>query len=267
VTTRAEGLPADPIREGPTWRQAYRLINRYRKSLLLPLLVTQLPGMLLLAVGYFIVLNQAFPEVDYQRVPNLQEDPSNYVLTLLVLNGVAWMFTLVGVAATLVATRSAIDGEATSLSSALDPGFTRLGGLIALGVVLLGITLATVAGIIVLIYVLWRIGLVLHWYVLGDRGVYGSLGRSWLSLRGQMLRFAGMLISLVPIVAAVIGIAFLATVIAILPFAFVEQGRTTELLSRSVGASIFGVFMVPISAYIAVATTIFYLNLRDAEDV
>ena len=253
--------------EGPTWRQAYRILTSNRKTLLLPLAVTQLPATLIAAIAYFILLWRAFPEVEAGGLPRLGDEPQNYMISLIAINGAWWLFTLVGVAGTIVATHALTDGDALSLTQALDPGFTRLGGILAIGAIFLGLFMATIIGLFVLIYVIWRFGLALQQYVLGESGVYGALGRSWLLLRGRMLRFAGMLITLLPVSAVLLGVGVLAAGIVLLPFTALESGRTLDLATSSLGAAIIGVFAVPVSAYLAVATTLFYLNARADVDV
>lgn len=260
--TNRDLAAAELTLEGPIWRQSYQLLTTFRKPLLLPLLVTQLPATILASAAYFTLLWRVFPEVDYQGVPQLDEEPRNYMLSLFIINGAFWLFTLVGIAGTIVATRAASEGESLPLSAALDPGFTRLGGLLVLGAVFLGLTLATLVGVIVLLYVLWRFGLAIHQYILGESGVYGSLGRSWLLLRGRMLRFAGVLLSLVPLSLVVVAAGLMVGGLLILPFAAFEPTRLTELAASSIGATVVGVFAVPVSAYIAVATTLFYINVR-----
>ncbi len=248
--------------EGPTWRQAYQLLNANRRPLLLPLLVTQLPATLLAAVAYFVLLWRFFPEAAIQGLPQLDAEPRNYLVSLFIINGAYWLFTLVGLGGVIVATRDAADGEVTSLSSALDPGFTRLGGLLALGAVFFALTLATLVGLIVLIYVIWRMGLALHQYILGESSVYGAFGRSWMLLRGRMLRFAGMLLTLAPISLVVVATGVLVGGLAVLPLTLFEPTRVVELAAASIGASVIGIFILPVSAYVAVATTLFYLNVR-----
>lgn len=256
-----------PLLEGgATWRQAYRLINDDRRALLMPLAVTQLPAALLSAVALFVLLWRIFPEVDYQGLPQADEQPRNYLLGILLISGAYWMFTLIGVAGTIVATRAIIAGEPISLSASLDPGFTRLGGLLVLGAILLGLVIATLFGLIVLLYVLWRFGLVLQQYVLGESGPYGALGKSWLLLRGRMLRFAGMLLTLLPLSIAVVAAGFFAGGVIALPLTLLEPSRVVDLAGMSVVGVALGPFAVLVSAYVAVATTLFYLQVRAEAD-
>jgi hypothetical protein len=264
---RSAGDPADLELEGRTWRQAYRLLSAHRRPLLMPLAVTQLPATIIAAAAYFVLLWQAFPEVEFSGFPQLAEEPRNYVLSLLVIIGAWWLFALVGIAGTIVATEALSDGEILPLSKALDPGFTRLGGLLAIGAGFLTLFIATAIGLFVLLYVIWRFGLALQQYLLGGSGVYGAFGRSWLLLRGRMLRFAGMLISLVPLSAVMLAAGLLVAGLALLPLAPMEATRTTELAAASIAAMVIGIFAVPVSAYVAVATTLFYLNVRAEVDV
>ena len=258
---------SDPLFEGgPMWRRAYHLINDDRRALLLPLVVTQLPAALLSSAALFVLLWRVFPEVDYQGLPNAEEQPRNYLLGLLLIAGAYWMFTLVGVAGTIIATRAIAAGEAVSLSSSLDPGFTRMGGLLVLGAILLGLVIATLFGLIVLLYVLWRFGLVLQQYLLGGSGPYGALGKSWLLLRGRMLRFAGMLLTLLPLSISAVAIGVFAGGLLALPLTFFEPSRALDLAGISIVGAVLGPFAVLVSAYIAVATTLFYLQVRAEAD-
>ena len=251
-----------PDSEGPAWREAYQLINEDRRALLLPLIVTQLPAALIAAASMFVLLWRVFPEVDYQGLPQADSQPRNYVLAVLIVTGAFWLFTLVGVSGTIVATRSIVAGEPAPLNLALDPGFTRLGGLLILGAVLLGLMIATLFGLIVLLYVLWRFGLALHQYILGASGPYAALGRSWLLLRGRMLRFAGTLLTLAPLSLGFVAMGVFAGGLLVLPLSLLESSRLIDVAALSVVGGVIGVFAVPVSAYVAVATTLFYLNVR-----
>lgn len=251
-----------PDSDGPAWRQAYQLINDDRRALLLPLTVTQMPAALLGAAAMFVLLWQVFPDVDYQGLPQADAQPRNYVLSVLMVTGVFWLFTLVGISGTIVATRAVVAGEPAPLNLALDPGFTRLGGLLILGAVLLGLVIATLVGLIVLLYVLWRFGLALHQYILGSSGPYAALGRSWLLLRGRMLRFAGTMITLLPLSLGFLAMGLFAGGLLVLPLTLLESSRLIDVAAFSVVGAVLGAFAVPVSAYVAVATTLFYLDVR-----
>src|SRR4029079_14301486 len=126
---------AAPPRPVATWRRASQLIRAYPEETILPLLVTQLPLAFLNAGAYFFLFYKAFPDAEYDQFNFVKDAPPGLIFGLLLTNAVYSLFSLVGVAATIVSVKAAPGGRPLSLSQSLDPAFTRMGGLLALGVV------------------------------------------------------------------------------------------------------------------------------------
>jgi len=251
------------MRDAPPWRRAFSVMKAYPEETMLPLLVTQGPLAVLNAVVYFVLYQHAYPQAKYDTLNPIGEAPPTLVLWLVLTNAVYSLFTLVGAAATMVSVRAALAEKPLSLSKALDPAFTRMGGLLVLGVlfnVMLGVTLV---GIIVVLYLVIRFGLAFHVYILGDAHAMAALGRSWQLLRGRMLRFVGVLISATPVIAGVVLAGSLAMGIALAPFVSDDLGRTATISLNAVAFLVFGLLAVPIGAYVSGLTTIFYLDITE----
>lgn len=230
---------------------------------MLPLFVTQAPLAALYAISYFLLFHRAFPDAKYDQINPFTDAPAGLIFGLLITNAAYSLFTLVGVAATIVAVRAILQGKRISLSEALDPAFTRMGGLLVLGILfnmLLGIT---VVGVVVAIYFIVRLALGFHAYILEGAGAWGSLGQSWRLLRGRMLKFTGLLLTVVPVVVGAMLAGSVVMAILFAPFLSDDPARTTGILLNSVAFLVFGLLAVPIGAYLAAATTIFYLSARE----
>ncbi len=230
---------------------------------MLPLMVTQVPLAALYALSYFLLFHQAFPDAKYDSINPFADAPNGLIFGLLITNAVYSLFTLVGIAATIVAVRGVLQGKTFKLAEALDPAFTRMGGLLILGIlfnVLLGVT---VVGIIVAVYFIVRFALGFHAYILDGAGAWAALGQSWRLLRGRMLRFTGLLLTTIPVLLGAMVAGSLVVAILFAPFASDDPGRTAGLLLNSVAFLVFGLMAVPIGAYLAAATTIFYISARE----
>ncbi len=258
----ASGPAPGPTARRPIWREAFALLRAHRRALLGPVAVTQLPMTVISAAAYFVLMDRVYPEVPYDSFDLFDDAPETLILWLVAMNATFWLFTLVGMAGAVVAARGALEGQTVALPEALDPGFSRMGGLLALGIAFYVILLASVAGILVLIYLAWRFGLAFHAFVLDGKGVTGAFGQSWSMLRGNMWRFAGTLVTLLPVSLAMLFVGSFAAVIAVLPFAAEDAGRTTTLAGNAVAVGVLGVFGVPVTAYFATATTLFYRRLQ-----
>jgi len=257
-------VPAPPIKtkSGPTWRQAIRLVRANKRATMLPLAVIQMPLGIIGAPIYFYLYHNAFPDSDFESFNRFENSPSELILSLILMTAVYLLFSLVGAAATIVAVKGIIDGKPKRLAEALDPAFTRMGGLLVLGAFFYFMFLATATGIVVVLYLIIRWGLAVHAHVLEETTVSGSLGKSWRLLRGRMVRFTGVLLTAVPIALILFFAASLLFAIALAPFS-VDPGRTTNLVAQSLGILVFGIVAVPTGAYLATATTIFYLAAKE----
>ncbi|MBK6560104.1 MAG: glycerophosphoryl diester phosphodiesterase membrane domain-containing protein [Dehalococcoidia bacterium] len=254
--------PPSAPRAQPTWRQALRLVRSNLKATMLPLAVIELPLSILGAAFYFYLYHDLYPAADFESFSRLDSSPSGLILALLLLMAVSMLFSLVGAGATIVAVRNLLEGRPVRLAESLDPAFTRMGGLLVLGAMFYLLLLATAAGIVVVLYFIIRWGLAIHALVLDGTGLGGSLKVSWRTLKGRMLRFIGVLLTgvLVAILVFTVGTIVFATFLA--PFS-ADPSRTTSLVAQSMGVILFGFVSVPTGAYLAAATTIFYISAKE----
>jgi hypothetical protein len=255
--------PAAPPRPVATWRRAYQLIRAYPEATMLPLLVTQLPLAFLNAGAYFFLFYKAFPDAEYDQFNFVKDAPPGLIFGLLLTNAIYSLFSLVGVAATIVSVKAALSGRPLSLSQSLDPAFTRMGGLLALGVVFNVLAGVTILGVVIAIYFVIRFGLALHAYILEGRSAARSLGGSWTLLRGRMLRFSGLLLTLIPVLVGLLFVASIILTLLMLPFGVEDPSRTLGLALNCVAFLVLGILLIPFGAYVSSATTIFYLSAKE----
>jgi hypothetical protein len=137
-----------------------------------------------------------------------------------------------------------------------------MGGLLVLGAIFYGLLLGTAAGVILLPYFIIRWGLAVHAHILDGAGIGRSLGTSWRLLRGRMLRFTGLLLTGIPVSLACFTVATIVFSIALAPFG-ADPGRTTTLAAQSAGFLVAAAVAIPTLAYLAAATTLFYLSAQE----
>lgn len=234
---------------------AWELVTSRPREVLLPVAVVEVPVAIVTAAVIAVALGTVLRETA------LDAAEGGYLALLLVAGAAQALFAQVAHGAAIVSIAGLLQGKPTSLSAALDPAFTRMGGLLALLVVLLAVSAAlalTIVGLVVLPYVAIRFALVYQAYLLEERTVFGALGRSWGMMRGQMLRMLGVVLLTVLI--------FLGPAVLIQSLeALVGGPRGTQVVVQAVVSVVQGVLAVPLVAFTSATTTVFYLNLRDAE--
>lgn len=265
-----EVTPSPPMLErakkpDATWLRALGVMRRNPRETLLPVAVTQLPFAVLTAIAFFYLFNNRYPTAEFDSFNWLNDAPNGIRLTMVVLGGAQSLFSLVGAAATMVAVSAVVQGKPMGLAASLDPAFTRMGGLLLIGALFYGLLLASAFGIIVLLYFLIRFGLALHVYILESSSVSNSFRGSWRLLRGRMFAFAGVLLATVPFAVILLFVTTFLLSIVVAPFG-TDAGRTTDLALQSAAIFLVGILLVPIAAYVAISTTIFYLNAKEQTD-
>ena len=245
-----------------TWWRAVGVMRRNPRATLLPIAVTQMPFAVITAVVFFYLFNNQYPNAEFKTLDALAKGPDGVRLTVLLLGAAQTLFGLVGAAATIVAVDQISKGKTPRLADSLDPAFTRMGGLFALGTAFFLMFIGTLAGVIVLLYLLLRFGLALHAYTLEDRTVTGAFGRSWRLMKGRMLRFIGLLLTVPAVGLIVVIVSSIAIAILSLPFG-TEPSRDPELIIFCVSALVGGIMAVPMYAYLATVTTLFYLSATE----
>ncbi|MGE3076827.1 MAG: hypothetical protein AB7N24_07705 [Dehalococcoidia bacterium] len=243
-----------------------RLVRGNPLATMLPLTVVQIPLGIIGAAVYFYLYHDAYPEADFESFNRFEDSPSGLILALVLMTAVYLLFSLVGAAATIVAVRTILEKKPARLTESLDPAFTRMGGLLLLGSLFYLMFLASAAGIVVVLYLIVRWGLAVHVHVLEGTSVTGSLGTSWRMLRGRMWRFIGVVLTAVPLGVALFFGASIIVAVALSPFS-VDPGRTTNLVAQSLGILVLGMVAVPTGAYLAAATTIFYVSAKEESRV
>ncbi len=256
VTPPAFASPVQPS----LYRQAFRIVRANRRTLLLPLLVTEAPVALLLAAATFVLYWGVYPDAKIDSFTALQDDPSGLILALAVMNAIYCFLSLVGLAATTVAARNVIAGKPIALTAALDPAFTRMGGLLGLGFVYYGLLFVVAIGILPAIFFLIRFGLALPSFILEGQTLGQSLKSSWGMLRGRMLRFTGLILVLAVVVTVALAVLALALSLVIVPFLSSELTRNDNVLITTAFFTGGGLMAVPIGAFVMTVLTLFYLR-------
>ncbi len=247
------------------WLRTLNVMRKNPRATLLPVAVTQMPFAVGTAAVFFYLFYSAYPDADFTGFNWLGEAPGGLRLTMALVGAAQSLFSLVGAAGTMVAVAGLAQGKPVPLAHALDPAFTRMGGLLVFGVVFNVLLIVSSIGLIVFLYFVARWGLAIHAHVLDDASILGGFGRSWRLMRGRMMSFLALLLTAIPLALLLILGTSVVFGLLVAPFG-TDPGRTTELIVQSV--ALFGVIVtfVPVAAYLATSTTLFYLSARDESD-
>jgi len=244
------------------WVRALNLMRKHPGPAFLPLLVTQLPFAVITAGVFFYLFYDLYPDAEFDSFNWLSEAPNGLRLTMVLLGAAQSLFSLVGAAATMVAVSGVLRDKPIGLAQSLDPAFTRMGGLLVFGLLFNFLLLASIVGFFVLLYFVIRFGVVIQAYVLDEKGVSGAFGESWRLMRGRMFKFMGLVLTAIPLgLIILLGTSFLFALVAA-PFGS-EPSRTTELAFQSFALFVVIAAFVPVGAYLATSTTMFYLSARE----
>ncbi len=257
-----ESSPA-PDRPGVSdmLRAAVRLMREHPRESMLPLAVVQVPLVLGTIVATVLLYNTAFADEVYPRGGLVGVDAGGGPLfAVVMLAAIALLFSLVGWSATIVAAARLAQGEHVSLSQALDPAFTRLGGLVVLVFLILGgaVVLAfSIVGLLALPYLAIRFGVAFQVYLLEEAGPIAALRGSWEVMKGNMLR-------LLAIVLVGAGLALLLGVLVPAGLGPDDASRSTRMAVDALLQVIQGAFAIPAAVFAHTVTTIYYLRIREA---
>lgn len=261
--------PQPPVMPPPTfaapvapslYRQAWRIVRTNRRETMLPLLFTEFPVAIALAIATFVLYHEIYPDIQFGTVSEIAEDPAGLLLSLLVMNGVYWLFSLVGLAATAFAANGIIAGKPVGLAASLDPAFTRMGGLLGLGFTYYGFLIILAFGIIPVLFFIIRFGLALHAFIIDGQPLGQALRTSWSLLRRRMLKFTGMLLVLSAIAFGAMLAVVLVLSLITAPFIGTEPSRTDELVIISALIAGAGIAVVPLGAFMITTMTLYYLR-------
>ncbi len=239
---------------------AAALMRDHPREAMLPLLAIQAPlviGTILLTLALY---GTVFADEIYPRggITGASEG-GGQVFALVVVVALAVVLGLVAQGATIVSVAAVARGKPLTIAQALDPAFTRLGGLVALTVIFavtLGLLTITFVGIVVIPFLVARFGVAYQVYLLEETGPIDALRRSWRTMHGNMLRFLGVLI---------VGLALIVLIGALVPVSpgpdsMSREGRMAidagiQILQGGVG--------IPVTVFAHAAVTLYYLRIRE----
>ncbi len=243
---------------GETLSAAATLMRNHPRETMLPLLVIQAPLVLGVIILTVLLYNSVFAEDTYPQGGIFGAEGSGQVFVLVVVAASGLLLSLIAQAATILSVAGIARGQPLTLTEALDPAFTRLGGLIALTAafaVIGGLLALTIVGLALIPFLVVRFGIVYQVYLLEQTGPVEALQRSWRTMNGNMLRLSGIIL---------VGLALVLLIALLVP---VSPGP--ESMSR--GARMFidallqilqGGISIPVAAFAQAAVTLYYLRIR-----
>ena len=252
-------VPPLPVRD--TVAEALRLVRRHPRETLLPMLAVQVPVAFVAAVLTTLLYFTAFrdePFFNSNEILSGDSSRGQLVAMVLILAGQG-LFAQVARAATISSVAGLVTGHPKSLSAALDPAFTRMGGLLLIAVVLLGGALLlafSVVGFFFLPYLGIRFALSFEAYVVEELSVRQALARSWQLTRGHVLRIFGTLL-------LVLLYVFIPLVIISLIGELARGGRDMEVALSGLIGFVQSVLAVPIVVLLTAVTTLLYFRTRE----
>jgi len=233
------------------------------RQILLPLVAVQVPVAILTAAATIVLYLTVFSDRAEVLSPGaLSGSDRDQLFASAILAAIEGLFTLVARGASIVAIAGAARGTRVPLTAALDPAFTRLGGLIiiiAVSAVVGVIAALTIVGLPVAIFAAIRVALVFDVYMLESLGPWAAFRRSWTLTRGSMIRLLGVVL----LGAAV---ALPAVITLSLISAARLDNHEAEVLLVAGGTLVQSVLLIPVVAFVTATTTMFYLRLKANDD-
>ncbi len=256
-------LPAtEPLSVRGIVGSAFRLVSRNRREAMLPLAAVQVPVSIATAVATAVLYLTVFRDDPVQATDKLIEDGGGPLLAFIILTAIEGLFAQVARAATVVSIAGVALAKPKSLSAALDPAFTRMGGLLVLVAVVAagaGLALISVVGLIFLPYIALRLALSVETYMLEGLGPTAALRRSWELMRGNVLRFLGViLLAFLVLLGPLASLSILG--------AFVGGGRTARVIEIAFLTVAQGILVIPLIAFLTATTTLYYLTIKARRD-
>lgn len=239
---------------------AVRLLRTQPGATMLPMLVVQGFVGVFTAVTTLVLYLTVFDDEPIKSVGDLLDNTrGGPLVAYFIVSAVQLLFGQVARGATVVAVAAAAGGRPKRLSEALDPAFTKMGGLLLLALIMIGIAAVgglTVVLIVIVPFVVLRFWISTEIYMLEDATPWGAMGRAWRQMRGSVLSFIAL---------------FLLTVaVVLLPFMLISAlglatagDRTVRIVIGAVLAVVQGVLLSPIIALLSATSTLFYLKLKE----
>lgn len=249
-----------------TVRQAWRLIVANPRQTVLPMLAIEGPVACITAAITAALYLTAFDGRHVWLPGDALSGQRGPVFAYFALGAFELLFAQVARGATVLGVANARAGKRVSLQALLDPAFTRMGGLLLLaivtyGIIFLGIVLSiTIVGALIALFIFLRWSLVFDIFMIEEQPARASLSKSWGMMRGNMLRYLGALL-------VAFGVALLPLVAISLLQLAVGGGRDAVVVGTAIATALQGVLIVPILVFLTAVTTVFYLNLKERNDV
>jgi Membrane domain of glycerophosphoryl diester phosphodiesterase len=256
----------DGGRMGPTqvFGDAFGLLRAHPGRLMAPTLAVELLLAIGLGVATIVLFLVVYSDEPFKGMTAFERRmPASLLFSLAVLLAIQLLFGQVARAGTMVAARAVSRGEPISLSGALDPPFTRMGGLIVVTMLYTGAVVAlvfTIVGIPFALYFLVRFGLSLEAFILDGLRPVDAMRASWRATRGRTLRLIGVVVlgamaAFVPVVlSGILGLA-------------ITGSRDQEVITSAGVTILQTLIQVPMLAFFSIMTTLFYLRARGGADV
>ena len=245
---------------GETLSAAAALMRDFPRETMLPLLAIQAPlvvGTILLTA---LLYSSVFADEMYPRggITGATEG-AGQIFALVIVVALALILGLIAQGATIVSVAAVAVGRPVTLTQALDPAFTRLGGLIVLTVVFAivgGLLALTIVGLAVIPFLVGRFGIAYQVYLLEGLGPIETLTRSWRTMQGNMLRLLGVII-------VGVGLALLIGLLVPVSPGPESMSRGLRMLIDALLQILQGGIAIPVAAFAHAAITLYYLRIRE----
>ncbi len=252
--------PAKPgVRE--TLVAAAALMRDHPLQTMLPLAAVQAPLVLGTSIVTALLYTTVFADDVYpQRGLTGVDEGGAPLFALMVLLAIAALLGLVGLGATIVSVGALAEGRPLSLTEALDPAFSRLGGLVALLAMFMGgamLLAVTIIGLLALPWLATRFGVAFQIYLLEETGPVEALGRSWRLMHSNMLRLLALIL---------LGLALVLVIGLLVPASpgMGEASRGARIVIDALLQIVQGAIAIPVTVFAHAAVTLYYLRIREA---
>lgn len=260
----SSATPAVPPPPGvfDTISDTFELLRRHPRATMLPFAAISIPVGIAAAMASAVLFLTRFDDEPYVRSVFDGDIARGPLFALVIILVISSLFAVVGHAASIVAVASAARGEPLSLSRALDPAFTRMGGLVLLSLILVagaGALAFTLVGLLVLPYLLLRFGLAFQTFMLEESAPLQALLSSWRLMSGHMLRLLGLVLIIG------FGVGVYVAIISVSPLGE-DAPRNARIATDAVLDSLRAVLVVPAAVFYQAALTLYYLKVRARYD-
>ena len=252
--------PIEKPSVGETLSAAAALMRDHPRETMLPLLAVQAPLVIGTIVLTVLLYNSVFIDEMYPRggITGASEG-GGQVFALVVVVAAAVVLGLIGQGGTIVSVAAVALGRPLTLTQALDPAFTRLGGLIALTLIFAvagGLLALTIVGLAVIPFLVARFGIAFQVYLIEETGPIEALTRSWRTMSGNMLRLLAII---------VIGFVLVVLIGLLVPVSPGPESmsRGGRMLIDALIQILQGGVAIPLTAFAHAAVTLYYLRIRE----